>query len=279
MESKFIGEMIEGDIKEEDILFISDIEIFSPEIKKNLIKEANGKKLIVFIGDILSGLSDINPYYKLFQESSTVFKTFYEKKKLMKKFPKIDEYELSLIFVGKTISEKLSEEYKEKVTPFKSFVKYCNKIKVPIIFFTGNHDSLFHSPYNLTYIPFLKEIYKLKGLYFPKDYEKIRLNDDLYLMGMNTPEDNPEEEYSFPQIKEILKEIQDNRFNNAEQIIFVSHLPGKEKFSKLGSEDITNLKRRYKFKYHYHGHVKDYHGEYIEKGIPTRSVHINVEEK
>ena len=61
----------------------------------------------------------------------------------------------------------------------------------------------------------------------------------------------------------------------AKEIIFVSHVPGVSKFSKLGSKDITNFKKRFKFKYHFHGHCKNYHGEYVEEGIPTKSVHFD----
>jgi len=153
----------------------------------------------------------------------------------------------------------------------------CFKKRIPVIFFTGNHDSLFSwsNSFESKYIPVIEEICYMDGLKIPHDFEKIKLNDNLFLMGIHINEDTIEE-YNFPQIKRILETL-DNTIEKPEEIIFVSHVPGKLKFKNLGSSDILNLKKRYKFKHHYHGHCKDYYGEYLEEGVPTRSVHFNEE--
>ena len=49
-----------GSVKEEEILFISDLETFDKETSNKLLSivKKENKKLIVFIGDILSGIND-----------------------------------------------------------------------------------------------------------------------------------------------------------------------------------------------------------------------------
>jgi Icc-related predicted phosphoesterase len=266
-------------VEQNEILFISDIESFSQKIKKNLLEKIKDKgfKAVVFIGDILSGLSTDNSSYKIFQQSYIAFEMFYDYKKILKKYSKrkdVDKYDLARFYVGQEVSERLSKDFKEQIKSFKSFVKECYKNKIPVVLFTGNHDSLL-SWSNLSderFIPILEEIHSLKGLVIPIDLQPIRLKEDLYLMGIHTNE-NIVGKYEFYRIKDLLKNSTE-KIERPEQIIFVSHIPGVKKFSQLGSQDISDLKKRFKFKYHYHGHCNDYHGEYDEDGVPTKSVHI-----
>ena len=266
-------------LSEEEIFFVSDIENFDTEIKKILLDEIKNKKfkLVVLVGDILSGFSTESPCYKIFQQSSEVFEMFYDTTKIMKKDDKknIEKWEVAKAYVGQEVSERLSKKYSKEIKSFKSFINSCFKIKIPVLLFSGNHDSLF-SWLNLSHerdIPILEEIHSLNGLKIPYDLEKIKIGENLSLMGIHVNEDIIEE-YNFQQIKEFTERLGKN-IENPNEIIFVSHIPGKSKFSKLGSTDIQTFKRRFKFKRHYHGHCKNYHGEYIEEGVPTKSVHFD----
>ncbi|HRZ85396.1 MAG TPA: metallophosphoesterase [Candidatus Paceibacterota bacterium] len=279
---EYDSELLEDkEIDQNEILFISDIEHFTSKIKKSLIDDIKKKnfKAVVLIGDILSGFSTLDSSYKIFQESQTAFEMFYDVKKIKKKYSKkkIDEYDLARYYVGNDVSEKLSKEYSEELKYFKSFMNDCFKMGIPVVLFSGNHDSLFSwsNLYNERFIPILSEIHSLKGLRIPHNFEIIKLKKDLYLTGIHTDDDSGI--YEFPLIKGMIEKL-DNEIKNPEKTIFVSHIPGVKMFSKLGSQDISNLKKRFKFKYPYHGHCKDYHGEYEEDGTPTISVHIRKEE-
>ncbi|MCR4323575.1 MAG: metallophosphoesterase [Nanoarchaeota archaeon] len=278
MELEYLPMLVEGkDITQNEILFISDIEHFDQKINTYLLDRIKKEsyKAVVLVGDILSGLGTFHPAYKIFQESNTAFNLFFDVKKLMKKYLKkgIEVYDVERFCVGSVVSDNFSESYSKELKNFKKFIKRCHKEKIPVVFFSGNHDSLLSpgNAYETRFIPLIEEIRSLKGLIIPGDLELIKLGKDLYLMGVHT-EDDDIKEHEFHKIKNILKEIE--AIKNPENIIFVSHIPGIKKFSKLGSHDITNLKKRYKFKYHYHGHCKNYYGEYDEEGVPTKSIHI-----
>jgi len=269
-------------ISEKEIFFVSDIEHFSLEIKKDLMnKIINNKfKLIVLIGDILSGFSTENSSYKIFQQSYEAFEMFYDSSKIMKKYKNknVDQWEVARTYVGQEVSERLSKTYSKEIKFFKEFINSCFKIKIPVILFSGNHDSLlsWSNLSNEREIPILKEIHDLNGLKIPFDLEKIKIGKDLFLMGIHVNEDIIEE-YKFYPIKEYIEKLGKN-IETSDKIIFVSHIPGKSKFTKLGSNDIQNFKKRFKFKAHYHGHCRNFHGEYLEEGIPTKSVHFEENE-
>jgi Icc-related predicted phosphoesterase len=280
MELEYASELLEGkEISQEEILFISDIEHFSQDIKKILLERISKENLkaVVFVGDVLSGFSTENSSYKIFQQSYAAFEMFYDVKNIMKKCSKkkFDQSDIARLYVGREVSDKLSKDFIKEIKSFKLFIQECYKKKIPVVLFSGNHDSLL-SWSNLSderFIPILDEIHSLKGLKIPYDFELIKLKKDLYLMGIHIDEDIIGE-HEFHRIKRILESL-DETIEKPEQIIFVSHIPGIKKFSKLGSKDISNLKKRFKFKYHYHGHCNDYYGEYDEEGVPTKSVHIN----
>jgi len=282
MKLEHASEVSPESINQDEILFVSDIESFTLKTKNYLLERISKRKLkvVVLIGDILSGFSISNRFYKIFNMYHEVFEMFYNTKKIMKKYriKKIDQDEVARTYVGYEISEKLSKDYSKEIKYFKSFVKECYKKSIPVVLFSGNHDSLFSHTnliINKEFIPILDEIASVKGLIIPANFEPLKLKKNLYLMGIHLDEEvsqNPE----FPEIKNILEKLNEN-IERPEQIIFVSHIPGIKKFSRLGSKDISNLKKRFKFKYHYHGHCKDFHGEYVEEGVPTKSVHINID--
>ncbi len=256
------------EINQNEVLFVSDIEHFSLKVKQSLLDKIKKEKLkaVVFVGDILSGFSTLDSSYRIFQESPTAFEMFYDVKKIIKKYSRKerDEFDIARAYIGRDVSNRLSKRYAKELTSFKLFIRECNKEDIPVVFFSGNHDSLlsWENFSDERFIPILDEIHSLKGLKIPYNFELMKLNNNLYLMGIHTSEDKIEK-YEFFRIKEILEKLNEN-IESPEKIIFVSHIPGIKKFSKLGSQDISNLKKRFKFKYHYHGHVKNYHDEYDE---------------
>src|SRR3989344_6083907 len=161
--------LLEGqEINENEILFISDIEKFSEDIKKYLLNQIENKKfkVVVFVGDILSGLSTKHPAYIIFQNSYIAFEMFYDYKKIIKEHKKIDESEIARCYIGEHCSEYLLKEFKEQIKYFELFIKECYENKIPVVLFSGNHDSLLSSQ-NLSddrFIPILKKINSLKGL-------------------------------------------------------------------------------------------------------------------
>ncbi len=280
MELENSTQLVEGqEINQNEIFFISDIEHFSSKIKNYLLDRIKNNKFkaVVFVGDVLSGFSTEDPSYKIFKQSDTAFEMFYDVKKIMKKSANknIGEWNVAREYIGQVVSNILLKKYAEELKTFKSFVKACYKTNIPVILFSGNHDSLLShvNLYDERFIPVLNEIHSLRGLKIPEDFEVLKLKKDLYLMGIHTDE-HTLETYQFPKIKDMLERL-DKNIKNPEQIIFVSHVPGIKKFTNLGSPDISNFKKRFKFKYHYHGHCEDYYGEYDEEGVPTRSVNIN----
>ena len=263
------------DVNLEEILFVSDIEHFTNECKDRLLKEIKNKKikLVVFLGDILSFLTKYSSYVALLDKSDVLVNLFYKKIK--------DDIfsSKSKLIIGLKISDYLKKainrEKDEKfyLKNFKDFIKNCKKQAVNIIYYSGNHDFVLDGGKmgdNLKFIPFLKEIINHENLYVPyKDLELITLNRELFLMGVHTHSD----ESTCNQYLNLINPL--NQVEKPEKIIFVSHIPGKTKYIHLGSEEITLFKRKFKFKYHYHGHCRNYYGEYLEEGIPTKSVHIN----
>src|SRR3989344_3163195 len=184
---EYATELIEDrEIDQHEILFISDVENFSYKIRKYLIQRIKNEKFkaVVFIGDTLSGFGTEDPSYKIFEQSHAAFEMFYDVKKIMKKYSKkkIEEWDVARAYVGQCVSDRLSKTYAKELKAFKTFVKECYKNKIPVVLFSGNHDSLF-SWANLSYerfIPVLEEIHSLKGLKIPHDFEVIKLKKDLY---------------------------------------------------------------------------------------------------
>ena len=174
------------------------------------------------------------------------------------------------------ISKRILENEADAISNFCRFIEQCKKLNVKVIYYSGNHDSML-SPKNanphsneLEACEVIKMIYSLENLFIFPNMARIKMNDNLFLMGVHTS-NNTYTCNEYPSLHEYINEL--DKINKPENIIFLSHVPGVEKYSKIGSKDITNLKKRYKFKSHYHGHCKDYHGTYIECGVKTRSVH------
>jgi len=278
-EQPYNSELIEDqEVNLKELLFISDIEHFNLKISKILFKRIKKEnfRAIIFIGDVLSGFSTENPYYKVFKQSPSVFEMYYDVKKIIKKHKKkSNKMEIAKYYVGFEVSKQLTNEFFKELKAFKMFVKRCNELKIPIILYSGNHDSLFSwkNCWDEKYLPVIREINSLEGLKIPFDFEIIKINKELYLTGIHTDSEEIEKSYNFPAITEILKSLS-NPIKNPQNFIFVSHIPGIKKYTNLGSQDITNLKKKFKFRYHYHGHCKNYYEEYDEEGVPTKSIHF-----
>jgi len=269
------------DINEEEMYFISDIEHFTKEILQIIKKEIKERKikLVVLAGDILSFLTKYSEFIKLFEDYSLpILDLFYNTSKIKD----VNKFHISREAIGEQISDYISKDIKKNkgiknsVKYFKEFLNFCKTNKINVLYYSGNHDFLMDGErirYLSDQMPILKDLFDFDHVYIPyNDLELIQLNKDLFVMGLHTHSDETNcNEY--PKIREFVNSLKS--IENPEKIIFVSHIPGKFKFSKLGSEEITLLKKRFKFKYHYHGHCKNYHDEYLEEGVPTRSVHFN----
>jgi len=273
----------DSDISEDEILFIADIESFTEQNKNELSRQVKEKKakLVVFLGDILSFLSVESQYYKIFQNAVTVFKMFYDYEKILEDDgADPDEiYHYAERIIGNKISEQIELEHKEEVSNFLDFLRSCRKKKIEVLYYAGNHDSMmcYHIYwFNRDNIPLLEKIYKTKSLHIEPSLRPVYLNKDLTLLGVHTDKDDPEGPKHYDDLKRITNSLQ--QIEHPEKVIFVSHIPGNSKYSKLGSQDITNFKKRFKFKFHYHGHCKNYYDEYVEEGVPTKSVHWDFEE-
>ncbi len=267
-----------GDVKFEEILFISDLETFDKEISKQLIStiKKENKKLIVFIGDILSGMNDQIFPMVAYERSYEAMKFIFDRKELEKDgILDSDNYtEIAKTNLGSMLSNYLTAEFGDVQKEFIKFLNKCKKMNVFCIYYSGNHDcklNYWFLHFDSPYIPFLNKIYKHPSIKFPHDFSLEKLNDDLYLTGTNTMSDEIDVRDKMTQVDSFIE--RDEGIEHPEKIIFVSHIPGKEKFRNLGSQAITDLKLKYKFKYHYHGHCKNYNGEYKEEGVPTISVH------
>jgi predicted MPP superfamily phosphohydrolase len=262
--------IFDEDIKFEEILFISDTECFTKEIKKYLLDRIKNEKykLIVFIGDILSFLEKDEEAFSLLPNSTHIMEIIcnYDIGEELK-------YDYSRSHVGGKISEYISKKYKDYLNNFFSFVNRCEKKGVGIIFYSGNHDSMLsnrNSYFDKEVVPILNKINSLNNFYIPYDFELIKLNKDLYLLGAHTDNNS----YNSKDYSYLRDFTQSNKvIEDTNKIIFLSHLPGTLKFKDAGSTDIINFKKKFKFKYHFHGHCRDYNGEYIEEETPTRSVH------
>jgi Icc-related predicted phosphoesterase len=256
-------------IEEDEIFYFSDSEGFSTKVKKFLLSQKK-VKLFIFCGDILSFLSVDNDFFKVYKNYWGVFKTFYNYYKISKRK---NVPEIAKSSVGDKVSKIIEKENKDDLKNFFEFAKECKKKKIKIIYFSGNHDSALSYDFlmpNYSYIPLLSKIYHLDSLYFPRDLELIKINQELFMIGIHTKSDTSECR-NFPELNYYINTLES--IEKPEQIIFISHIPGISKFSKLGSKDISNFKRKFKFKYHYHGHCKDYYGEYLEENVKTKSVH------
>lgn len=259
-------------IKEEEIFYFSDSEGFDIDIKKFLLNQINQQKikLFVFLGDILSFLSLDSDFFKVYKNYWGVFKIFYNYNKLSKTK---NIFEITQNSIGHEISKVIEKENKKDLKNFFEFLKECKKDKINIIYISGNHDSALSYDFlecNKDYIPLLSRICKINNLYIPRNLELIKINSDLFILGIHTKSDTSDC-INFPEIVRYLRTLED--IEKPDKIIFISHIPGIFKFSKLGSKDITNFKKRFKFKYHYHGHCKNYYGEYLEEKVKTKSVH------
>jgi Icc-related predicted phosphoesterase len=264
-----------GSITTEEILFVSDIEKFTKDVKIDLLNRISSEKkqLVVFIGDILSGIDDSLFPIIAYNHHIDAMRFFVGPAKLKeKKLSDYEEHMQSLKMIGSLLSDYLYEYYGEIHNEFIDFLDSCKLKNVFCLYYSGNHDSIFNFSLmtDADNVDFLKKIYNHKQIKFPIDFEWIKLGKKLFITGVNTYTSNVE---NCKLVVNAHLMTEENQVEKPEQTIFVSHIPGIEKFSNLGSQDITNLKKQFKFLYHYHGHCKDYYGEYLEEGTPTRSVH------
>ncbi len=272
----------EKDISLKEILFVSDINTFTESIKNNLINQVKNQKirLVVFLGNALTCIGNFKYLINILEGSYFVVRIFCDKKKIKRKsgLDEIDLASRSKDIVGRMLSDYLeselievNEKFIQYVINFIRFTKLCQNEGVKILFYSGNKDYIFsykNVHENSKYIPFFKRIFRNDNIYLPKNLELIKLNNELYLMGLHT--DRPEESENFPVIKKLIKS--GVGVEHPEKIIFASHAPGISKFKDIGSEDITNLKKKFKFKYHIHGQFKDFHEYYYEEGVTTKPV-------
>jgi len=269
------------DIELDEIYFISDIERFSLIIKKKLIKILCAKKikLVVFLGDIFSFLKS---YWNEFQ----VYDYLNKNKNNLLNITSED--------FGNLLSELIYSKNKNEIDNFIDFENYCVKKDIRILFYSGNHDSILAFPQRkyimgsffngdlmelnnyFNNIPIIYKIINNPNFYNPMDLELIYLNKDLYLTGVNSDKSGKEKYISSidNSLRMDKKRIDFFRTYFSNKTIFVSHCPGIT-FYNLGSINIYDLKKKCNFKYHYHGHVKNYRGEYKEAGVLTLSVHYH----
>lgn len=247
----------------QQITFVSDIEEFTKEIGDSLLKMCleNKHKLIVFLGDILSFLEWEEGYFKGLDLVQVAPKLFSDKKRI-----KHDE---AVRLVGKRLSSYLQSKYDLQFRDFLTFIKECKGKNIQIIYYSGNHDTIISNPL-LSLVPVFDKFFQFRNFYVPKDLELIKLNKGIFILGVHTESTNKCTEYK--QLRDFTNSLL--TIESTDKIIFVSHVPGTAKFENLGSKDITAFKRRFKFKYHYHGHCKNYYGEYLEENVLTKSVHI-----
>lgn len=245
----------------QQIKFVSDIEEFTKEAGDSLLKMCleNKHKLIVFLGDILSFLEREEGYFKGLHLAQVAPELFSDK---------IENDEAARL-VGKRLSNYLQSKYNLQFQAFLTFIKECKGKNIQIIYYSGNHDTIISNPL-LSLVPVFDNFFQLGNFYVPRDLELIKVDKDLFILGVHTESTNKCTEYK--QLKDFTNSLL--TIENTDKIIFASHMPGTAKFVNEGSKDITTFKQRFRFKYHYHGHCKDYYGEYLEENVPTRSVHI-----
>ncbi|MFC1690819.1 hypothetical protein ACFL0W_01450, partial [Nanoarchaeota archaeon] len=210
-------------------------------------------------------------YYEVYKENYNVFRIIYDYDSLNDEEKKNDR-SLAEQNVGKAVNDYIIKIWGEDINNFIEFIQECDKKKIEVIYYAGNHDCLLSHHYNhfCIGIEILKKIKRgSKNLHFPSDLGLIKLNEDLYLIGVHNIKNSS---YEYPDIKPLVESL--CTIESPEKIIFVSHTPSKNKFFNAGSGDISLLKKKFKFKYHFHGHCKDYNKEYDDYGTPTRSVHF-----
>jgi len=271
--------------QEEEIFFVSDIEHFTEADKDFLLNQISQKKykLLVFLGDILRFYNSDDEQWRILDSATLVVELCgaivkWPKKKQDTVIDPIACYEL----IGKNIDKRIKSFANESLKTFFSFIDICAKRKVYVLYYVGNHDYVLSYDYGAnSYVPSMRKIReKFHNMYFPKHLEMLRMNNNLYLLGIEpevrkyvgTP-DVTMKSNEAPSLEMFVNSL--NEIPNAESTILVSHIPGIMKYKKLGSKEISLLKKKFKFKVHYHGHCKDYYGLYYEHGVPTVSVHID----
>lgn len=244
-------------IADDEIFYISDTENFLSDTKTFLLKklEENNAKLLVLVGDILSFFESPSSVWDLWHQSLAIEKVLEIDKKL----------------VAEKISKHVEKECYDSLRNFHDFVKRCSSKDIHILYYTGNHDHLLNFYQMSREVPVMDKIRNHPNITFPKNLQRVHINNNLFITGLQCNKPTAEcREY--PHLK---KYVESNMFPDPENTILVSHVPGTLKFKNRGSEEIRFLKSKFKFKCHYHGHVRDYNGEYLEEGIPTRSVHMD----
>ena len=270
------------EISFKEILFISDIEGFTPAHNAKLLKQITDKriKLVVMAGDINSFLENGRNYFAIYDNATFAASLFFDSKEIKRlaKEKEVGVSDMEKFLIGQKISKKIEQEHGKALEEFFLFVDRCKERGVEILYYSGNHDSMLAYPritFESDYIPLLERFRKKKNLHINPDLQVIYLNPNLFITGIHVSvgSEHCNENTWLRERAETLEEV----IPYPEKTIFVSHIPGNLKYTKLGSADIRMFKRRYNFKYHFHGHCKDYYGEYLEEGVPTKSVHIREE--
>lgn len=262
-------------IEDEEVFFVSDTETFDKEIKKHLLSiiEENNYKLVVLVGDILSFLTEQESATHILEHRRHINRVLYPQ--IFEDYNKIsDESEresygeqLTNNFVG----EYYTTAYKEQLSAFASFVKHLESKSIPIVYYAGNHDN-YLSPvkriHKLFPVDKVHNYFKSDNIIWANDWQRIGINETTEIMGISITQETQENPI-LPDVEQVANQLP--AIENPENIIFVSHYPSTEKFSKIGSPSITKLKKRYKFKLHVHGHVRRYHKNYDDHGTLTYS--------
>lgn len=254
-----------------EILFVSDLECADKSIYDkiyNTIKE-NNIKILFFVGDVFTFVNSSNNEIEKLKKALIYFKE--------NKLNISDDFVIkNYLDLQELVSNK--NEVNPRITDFYEFMVNCNKLGVPIICYKGNHDSEINKEF---IFPNGKKINEY--IYFPNDLELIQLGSKIYVTGVNRISQKSDSEckcYYNLFLKPEHKQRLSNLSKLARNTIFLSHHPSTNKFTYLGSYDITMFKERFNFKLHVHGHVKNYNGLYNEKSknnpdieYPTISAH------
>lgn len=250
-----------------EVLFVSDIEDFTEDWKnklENSIKSEN-IKLLVFVGDIFSSILDHKNDFICLFNNYWMFERF-------TKFCKKEMLGSREVILDEIISDYYDELTIKKKKEFRiinSFLKFCRKTKIEIIFYSGNHDCFIWYLKKQKKLDLIKKLHPIiNNFYIPEDFELICLKDNFYITGIHTRSEDSKLYYS--------KEFDLGLKNFPLKTILISHIPCTGKFTNLGSDQINDLKAKHKFFYHIHGHCKDYYKEYLSSGIPTISVDENI---
>jgi len=248
-----------------DILFISDIECVDKSIYDEIFQTIrdNKIKILFFVGDVFTFANSSQNEIEKLKNALIYFKE--------NKLDILDEFVLKKYLDTQELITN-EKEVISRINDFYDFINNCNKLGIPIVYYKGNHDADINKDYIFPNKKLISEY-----IYFPSDLDLIKLNDRLFITGVNRISDKKDSECKC-YCNFYLKNSNDKMSNLckfAKDTIFLSHHPSTNKYTYLGSYDITMFKDRFKFKLHIHGHVKNYKGVYDDCKTPNVNLGFN----